>query len=231
MKQMSFVFKKQLIEMPILGGEPLLNPDINKYIKIARQYFPKTLITLVTNAILLDDMDEKFWKTLNENNVYMIPTIYPIKINWKSILDKAKKYNVDIYAGAYGGEKLTLDNIENYRVKTFNKMNLNKKREKVKQSCGKQFVCISMHFGKLYPCVTIAYVRHLNKKFNTNFVVTEDDYIDLYKVKDINEVKEKILTTSVLPFCEYCRKKPTEMKWESSEEHTLSEWLDSTVQV
>ena len=32
----------------ILGGEPLLNPDCTKYLKIARKYFPETEINLVS---------------------------------------------------------------------------------------------------------------------------------------------------------------------------------------
>ena len=62
---MSYVFNAQLAELPLLGGEPLLNPEINEYIKISRKYFPKTRISIITNATLLNDMDENFWKILN----------------------------------------------------------------------------------------------------------------------------------------------------------------------
>ena len=36
----------------LMGGEPLLNPDFMEYCRIARWYFPRSVIALVTNGIL-----------------------------------------------------------------------------------------------------------------------------------------------------------------------------------
>ncbi len=225
MKQMSFVFKKRLGDMQLFGGEPLLNPKINEYVKISRKYFPKTSINIITNGVLLDDMNESFWKTLNQNNVQIVPSIYPVKINWKSILDKAEKYNVGIYADRGHNKKITPDNIDKFRITVFGKMTLSKSsgNEMDRSKCEQKFVCNSMHDGKLYPCATIAYIRHLNKKFNTDFVVTEKDYLDLYKIKNTDDVKH-FMETPVLPFCRYCKKGTAGMKWENTSEHALSEW-------
>jgi molybdenum cofactor biosynthesis enzyme MoaA len=44
----------------LLGGEPLLHPDITKFIKYAKRYFPETLIGIGTNGILLPKMKNKF---------------------------------------------------------------------------------------------------------------------------------------------------------------------------
>ena len=38
----------------LMGGEPLLNPDFMEYCRIARWYFPRSVIALVTNGILGD---------------------------------------------------------------------------------------------------------------------------------------------------------------------------------
>ena len=37
----------------LMGGEPLLCPEIEKYLEIARQCFPNTQISIVTNGLLL----------------------------------------------------------------------------------------------------------------------------------------------------------------------------------
>ena len=87
MTKMSSLFNKQLLDLQLLGGEPLLNPEINEYVKHSREVFPRTLISIITNATLLDSMGEDFWKTLNENNVNIVPSIYPVKINWASIFE------------------------------------------------------------------------------------------------------------------------------------------------
>ncbi len=210
-----------------MGGEPLLNPQINEYVKASRKYFPNISIDLVTNATLLDEMDESFWKTLNENDVSIVPSIYPIEINWASILKKAKKYNVIIY-GSHDcnyGERLTLDNINKYRKNTFYKMKLNINGDNVdKTKCSKKFGCNSMYDGKFYPCSKIAYIRHFNKKFNTNFVVTENDYLDLYKIKSVDEIKSFINIMKQFPFCKYCNSRLGIVKWENSPVHDISEW-------
>ncbi len=227
MKRMSFILNKQLPCIQLLGGEPLLNPQINEYVNVTKKYFPETTIDILTNAILLDDMDDSFWKTLKTNNLRLVPSIYPIKINWASILDKAKKYDVGIYGNVLTGEMLTVNNIEKFRIKSFFKLVLSLNsggdiNEILK--CKPKFSPASMHNGKLYPCYATAYIRHLNKKFNTNFIVSEGDYLDLYKVKDIREV-EKFVKKQAFPFCKkYCKQVNGKLKWESSKEHTLSEW-------
>ena len=226
MKQMSKVFDKKLFHLQLLGGEPLLNPQINEYVKISRKYFPKTKIGITTNSILLDDMDESFWKTLNKNNVSIAPSIYPIEINWKSILDKAKKYDVKLYASYKTEEEITKDNIEKYKTTYFSKVNLVQGgcSDTLHQlNCKKKFIRYVMQDGKLYICPTVAYIRHLNKKFNTDFIVSEDDYLNLYKIKNINEVKDFLQAPSI-PFCKYCKRGVEKVKWENSSVHTISEW-------
>ena len=42
----------------LMGGEPLLNPNFMDYLRIARQYFPNSTISLVTNGLLKDRIDQ-----------------------------------------------------------------------------------------------------------------------------------------------------------------------------
>ncbi len=228
MEKISSIFNKNLRELKLLGGEPLLNPRINEYVKVSRKCFPDTRISILTNAILLDDMDEKFWKTLNKNNVNIKPSIYPVKINWKSILDKAEKYDVGIYGNVDTGEKLTLDNIEKFQVKTFFKFNFseniaNEDDDEVK--CRPLYIPYTMYEGRLYRCFAAAYIRHLNKKFNTNYTLSEGDYIDIHKMKDNNDmVRFARASCYFTPCCRYCGKPTFGLKWENISEHSLSEW-------
>lgn len=208
-----------------MGGEPLLNPQINEYVKIARKYFPKTDIKITTNAALLDDMDETFWETLNKNKTYIIPSVYPPDLNWESIFNKAKKYNVEIYGDKGYKQKLDINNVNSFRSLSSFKMTLHEKRYNTPRmlSCKKGFKCNNMYDGKIYPCSTVAFIKHLNKKFGVNFEVTKDDYLDLHKIKSINEVKE-FMEKSSIPFCSYCGKNIPNLKWEESSEHDISEW-------
>lgn len=45
---------EEIHTMRLMGGEPLLNPDFMEYLRIARRYFPRSHICLVTNGTLGD---------------------------------------------------------------------------------------------------------------------------------------------------------------------------------
>ncbi len=223
MKIFSSLFSQKLLDIQLMGGEPLLNPKINEYIKISRECFPEKRIIVFTNGLLLNDMDESFWKTLNKYDVWIRPCLYPIEINWKPVIAKARKYNVGLYADDKQKIRLSLKNIEKFRKLTFSKMALVEDGNYDNSNCIRKYGCNSMYDGKFYPCTTIAYVRHFNKKYNKNFIVTKEDYLDLYKVRDLSEVDE-FLSKPRYHFCKYCGNGGGEVKWEHSPIHDISEW-------
>jgi len=59
--RLSKVFGGQAEKISLMGGEPLLNPDIIQYVKIARTYFPNAKLLILTNGVLLDRMPEEFF--------------------------------------------------------------------------------------------------------------------------------------------------------------------------
>ncbi|MDR2406625.1 MAG: radical SAM protein, partial [Bacteroidales bacterium] len=84
--------------------------------------------------------------------------------------------------------------------------------------------CISLQDGKLFTCGTIPYIRHLNKYFNQNFKVTDDDFIDIFRAKDINEILDFLCRPP--PFCRYCNQKAIVryLEWGVSKRE-ISEWI------
>nr|WP_257906137.1 radical SAM protein [Campylobacter lari]MCR6536026.1 4Fe-4S cluster-binding domain-containing protein [Campylobacter lari] len=193
----------------LMGGEPLLNPNCVDYFDITRKYFPNSNIWLVTNGILLDKQDECFWNSCHKNNIEIRPTKYPIKIDWARIENICKKYQVSLVFFNQGqiektSWKFLLDPFGNQdRYKNF-------------INCSMANHCIQFKDGRLYTCTLPAHIHHFNKKFNSNFQVTKLDFIDIYKVKDYQE----ILTFLAKPisFCRYCKVS----KW-----HSLGEWKKS----
>jgi hypothetical protein len=83
-KQVILASKKLAPEfVHILGGEPLLHPELEMLLPIFFKAFPSAKLKLVTNGILLNKKINKLLPSLKENNVVLSISIYK-----NTILDK-----------------------------------------------------------------------------------------------------------------------------------------------
>lgn len=212
-KRLADVTKSSIEEIFILGGEPLLHPQINVFLKDTRKYFPNSKLVLLTNGLLLETMSETFWKAMHDNQIILSISQYPVNLNVEKIKRIAEKYNITTLVHVY---------------KTFYKANLNinsnKNSEEVFKGCLAQNECVNIADGKIFHCFVPAYIRHLNKKFNMNFEVTTKDYIDIYKAKNVKEINSFLSLAS--PFCRYCYDNNIlSLPWENSEKHDVKEFI------
>ena len=181
----------------ILGGEPLLHPNINEVLIMTRKIFENTNLTIITNGILLNKMPDSFWKCCNQNRVTILISKFPLNIDFSETFDKAKKNKVIVKF--YGAEK--------DKYKDMYKMALDLKgtqdNEEMHRICwqNKGF-CNYFQDGKLYKCTTVGNIQNFNNYFKKNLEVTNLDYIDIYKVKNSKEIKKYF--ENPIPFCKYC---------------------------
>lgn len=70
----------------ILGGEPILNPQITEIIRVARDSGIAEHLQLVTNGLLLDRLDDAAWDLLSEVEI----SIYPAAGMTEAMIDKAR---------------------------------------------------------------------------------------------------------------------------------------------
>ncbi len=68
-------------QIKMLGGEPLLNPDICAYVKEARRLFPSSDIYIATNGLLVQENLIELFEVMKENNCYFEISVYPILFN------------------------------------------------------------------------------------------------------------------------------------------------------
>ena len=202
----------------IEGGEPLLHPDVNKFMEITRKYCPTAKINLMTNAILLPQMNEEFYAACGKYNVTIAITKYPIKIDFEKIHEKAQKYNAEIF----------YFNDFDKKDKTSWKIPLDIEG---KQDASGNFLrcymanhCITLRDSKLYTCSTRAYAHKFNKYFNQNLILSEYDGISIYDVNSFNDLTKFL--ASPIPFCRYCNIDGREDlgKFELSQK-SMSEWV------
>jgi MoaA/NifB/PqqE/SkfB family radical SAM enzyme len=196
-----------------LGGEPLLHKDLISFFDVARQYFKKTDSYIVTNGILLLKQNVEFWKSCKANNIYICISNYSVKINRNEISRLARLHGVKIVyieeaKAKWWGMKLDFNGQqnadENFRL------------------CSQSNRCINLYEGKFYTCPAIAYIHHFNTYFNQHLSVTNDDYIDIYKVKNLDEILDFLCKTP--PFCKYCTiKEQKKLEWGISKRE-ISEW-------
>jgi hypothetical protein len=100
-------------------------------------------------------------------------------------------------------------------------------KQNVKQNfklCYMSNECIQLYNGKLYTCATVSYVDFFNEKFKQNLKVSSDDYIDIYKAKNKDEILNFL--SKPIPFCRYCDIKKTKhgIKWEITKKE-IGEWV------
>jgi len=205
-------------DISLLGGEPLLHPRIIDFMSITRKYFPIGKIRIITNGILLENQENVFWEACKENDIQIFISVYPVNINYLNIEEKAKKFGIKLI---FWGDK-------NNRSKRWKKLKIDiTGRQSPRISnflCYGSNYCFQLVDGKIFKCWRIAYIHHFNKTFGKELKVTNCDYFDIYKLKNIKELLDKI--RKPVPFCKYCNIMHSnyDEKWEHSQK-VIEEWI------
>ena len=178
----------------LLGGEPLLNPDVVRFLKMTRQAWPKTRLSLVTNGLLLLAQDAAFWTACRETRAMIDMTWYPVMTE-KTLADIREKCRAEQVV-------LRVSTIREF----MDKIRLEGREDAARsfKACQKMVYCPYLREGRLYPCATS---YHLRDRLPN---ALQEPGIDIR-----TSTAREILTYLATPVnaCRYCAEKPTEMKW------------------
>jgi MoaA/NifB/PqqE/SkfB family radical SAM enzyme len=228
-KQLAVLIGEKVDDISLLGGEPLLNPHIIDIIKTSRSCFPKCMIRIITNGLLLRNQTDEFWDSCRIHNIVITISVYPVNIDYAFIIDKAKTHNVRIQF--WGNVKIISKSWKElplgYLSESWRQLPIDVEgRQNPKKSnalCYASNYCFQLTEGRLYKCWRIAYIKYFNSYFNTDLKVTGDDYIDIYKAESIDEILDKLRRPA--PFCRYCKMDSSRVgKWERSKKE-IFEWI------
>lgn len=210
-----FDLLKTLIEdigmIRILGGEPLLNPEIVLYMQKARQNYPLSQIRVVTNAIKLRSMPEDFFEACRNLNITIWISFYPPMKNQmpaiQQFLDARKiNYTVSPYT-------------EQFEMK----QTLKPHNDALGQfwRCF-QSRCNNFYDGKIAACFLPFTTKYFNEYFAQD--LPEDGAIDLHE----SGLTTRVLKQRLLSPFERCRFCASEIKvpWQQIKHpSTLDDWI------
>ena len=77
LKQLHGLFRS-IKRVKLLGGEPLLNPNLCEFVKYTRQVYPLTDIIIVTNGILVRSMHDDLVDAIRDTNTEILVSHYKI---------------------------------------------------------------------------------------------------------------------------------------------------------
>ncbi len=204
-------------DLSLIGGEPLLHPNIVKIFDLVRKYFDCDA-QMVTNGILLANQPDEFWQSCKKNAVKIVVSVYPIKIDEEKIIAQARRFGVALNA---------LDRTQkaSWYKHTWD-LSGSQNIEKTYRKCKWGNVCVYLEDGKLDPCGFPLLTKHFNKYFSQSErkfdEPTEDDYVDIFKVNSLEEILEKL--ANPIPYCRYCTLTFNYPGWEASKKE-IQEWV------
>ena len=180
-------------QLYLLGGEPLLHPQIEEFVRQTRRVFPRTRLYVMTNGILVTRMPESFWQTLHEQRTTLLCDSYPINIDHGKIDELGAKHGVTVEWMKPADEffKIPLDTSASCDpAQSFDR-------------CRGLSNCAIVRDGRLYPCAHIAYADIPAKKFGIETIEPcAEDSIGIFGDVSGDEVIDFLMTP--VPWCSHC---------------------------
>lgn len=201
----------------LMGGEPLLNPKVTEYFYIARKYFQKSRIRMVTNGLLLLKQNDDFWKACRDNNIVIEVTRYPINLDFGMMKHIAQSHEV----------LLTFYDDTGEAGRTSNHIPLDLEG---KQDIRRNFMkcyhannTIFMKKGRLYTCTIAPNINHFSKFFDVDIKTSPADSINIYEAQSAEEIMQFL--SKPIPLCRYCyvEKRTFGHPWKRSHKD-IKEW-------
>lgn len=223
--RLSELFDSEVERLYLLGGEPLLHPNLVEIMKISREAFRYGQIGIITNGVLLPSMDDAFWAACKEYRIEVMPTKYPVTVDYDAVEKRAKQEGVFYHPHADKMPRM---------LRTPLSLKGDQPVERNYYACNHSNNCLTLRHGRLYTCEIAAHAHHLKKHFDLNISVSERNGIDIYAVNSPEELMEKL--TKPIPFCRYCRMDDRDFweNWSVSQKDRYEwirfEWSEADIQ-
>lgn len=206
----NFAAAVDVLQFRLLGGEPLLLPNLAEYIKVTRKYFPQTDLRLVTNGLLIPSAPQDLLDAIRDNKIVVDITIYPPTAK---IIDKVQEILKNNQIPFNDGKK-----VEKFLV--FLTLHGGHDAEKSRRVCIND-TCRFMRDGKIYKCPIDALSYKFAEKFglkgfpkSTGVTIGAPNFVSLLEKLNGN-----------VECCYWCNETARVFDWKVSNKPALEEWL------
>jgi len=199
-------------EIFLLGGEPLMHPQLESFIETTRACFPGSRINVMTNGVLVPRMRDSFWDAMRAADAWLLCDDYPVGATRDKIdaIVREKGVNVEWTDPRDEFFKLPID-LEGAQdpVASFRK-------------CRGVMNCPVLRDGRIYPCAYAAFIDIFERKFEVEGIgAGERDSISIteepYAIMDF--LQESI------PWCCHCDFDHKETYEWGHSQCTMDEWV------
>jgi len=217
LRQLRKILDESIEKIGVMGGEPLLHPELCEILKISRDIFPNTLIWLCTNGIGLLKQSEEFWECCRENKIVINVTKYPIAFDYEEAENLAREKGVE-YCYYHGGQ--VEKTLGHYPLDISGRQDAT---DSFLHCFHANNTCNMLSNGKLYTCTVAPNIPIFCEKYGLENPLTEEDGIDIYSVANKRELFE--LLSHPMPICSYCNTRGRTFlhPWGQSE-RKIEEW-------
>ena len=203
----------------LMGGEPLLHPELPAFIRATHDYLPEAQVRVVSNGLLLESMPSEFWDALQLPKTDLLLTPYPVGLDYDALARLAKSKGVDASVG--GG--LSPDGEDTYFLRSPLDETGSQDKSASFADCPLGGSTMQLLDGRIFPCNRGALFGIINARFGTSFTHEPDDYLDLDDIRTADEIDT--FRRSARPMCRYCVSQITErIDWRQSDVDAY-EWL------
>lgn len=188
----------------LMGGEPLLNQNLYKFVSTTRKEFPDAMIRVATNGILIDESLQTLFNTMRECDCGFDITLYPpVLKREKEIKAICKNNGIDYNVSSLTEEFFAL----------YDPSGKHDPKKSYENCISKH--CSFLRNGHMGTCPAILLDAIFESRFPDQQInVSKDDVVDLY---DSTLTGRKLIEKMTTPpdRCRYCCDKARTFKWES----------------
>ncbi len=202
----------EIFQFRVLGGEPLLNPNLEGFLIRLRQILPNADLAVISNGILIPKVAESLLRVMRENYIGFNLSLYPPTLKMK---DRIYKRLEDIGV-AYGSHEVVTDKFERFIM-----LKPSVGDNQAYKVCEPRGILV-VKGNSIYRCPVEAYIDRYYEKYDIPMKAPDGINVfdkSVYWRKLIND-----LYTKPRELCRYCSPKSDLFEWGNGEPKK-DDWL------